>query len=518
MFFRKKNQGIEISSSQKKVKKKKTRRIIAIIVIILLVIVAVIRCSGSQNTVMSVDVTKVTQGSISSTLDTSGTINTENSKVFASPVNATVSKVNVQAGDIVNAGDYLLMYDTTSLEQNYDLATLEAKATKATETDSVTKSGQAAKDKSAAQASIDDLNNQINAKNSEIGALNATLVGYQQQNNSVTAQLEQSSTAATAGTLSSQDKQTYDNLKKQSTDLANAIVSAQADASTKQTELSNLQAKLADAQTKKQTADAAVLSNAQKENLDYSTQKTNLSLTDAQQDLSKAKAGVATDFNGIVTSVDVTAGAVTQEGQSLITVADASNMRVECKVSKYNLNDLAVGQKANITFLNKTYQGSVTSISHVAAQSATKTGTATTSTTMVTADIHIDNPDSNLVIGMDTKVNILLGTKENVLVVPISAVNSNKNGDFVYIIQKGKIVKKDVTTGLANNENIEIASGLEKGDKVITSVDSTIQEGLPATAHLEKEKQSKTTEAKQTSEATTDKAKSTETKQSTSAQ
>lgn len=503
MFFKKKSQGLETQTIPGKKKKKGKKKIIIVLIVLLLIVVAVIRCSNSKSTVTTVEVTNAVYSNISSDLDTSGIIDTQNSKVFTSPVAATVSKVNVKVGDLVNTGDFLVTYDTASLESNYDLASLEVKATKASETDSVNKSSQAQKDKASAQAVIDDMNNQINAKNDEIGALNATLVGYQQQSNSVAAQLEQYTTKVAAGALTAEEQQTYDNLKKQSTDLANAIVSAQADASTKQTQLADLQSKLAEAQTKKQTADADILSGAQKENLDYNTQKTQLTLSDAKDDLSKAQAGIAAEFSGIVTSVDITDGAQAQEGQSLITVADASNMMVECKVSKYNLEDLAIGQAAEVTFLDKTYKGSVTTISHVAAQGAssgTSTATASaTSSTMVPVYIHLDNPDSNLILGMDTKVKILLGTKEHVLVVPMSCVNTDTKGEFVYVVKDNKIARKDVTTGMSNDENIEIVSGIKESDSVITSVDSSLQEGLTVVAKAQKAEK-----AKQSTETSTD--------------
>ena len=97
---------------------------------------------------------------------------------------------------------------------------------------------------------------------------------------------------------------------------------------------------------------------------------------------------------------------------------------------------------------------------------------------MVTVKIHIENPDENLILGLDAKVSINLGTAENVLTVPISAVNSDSEGDFVYTINDGFVEKKYVTAGMASTEEIEIKSGIEEGEKVITTVDSSIIEGM----------------------------------------
>ena len=103
---------------------------------------------------------------------------------------------------------------------------------------------------------------------------------------------------------------------------------------------------------------------------------------------------------------------------------------------------------------------------------------------MVTVKVHIDNPDDNLILGLDAKASICLGTADNVLTVPISAVNSDSEGDFVYTVNEQIVTKKYVTTGLASTEEIEIKKGIETGEKVITTVDSTITEGMKVTEVL----------------------------------
>ena len=97
---------------------------------------------------------------------------------------------------------------------------------------------------------------------------------------------------------------------------------------------------------------------------------------------------------------------------------------------------------------------------------------------MVTVKVHIDNPDDSLILGLDAKVNIDLGTVEDVVTVPVSAVNSDTQGDFIYTVEDGIVVKKYVTTGLSSKEEMEIKSGIEEGEKIIITVDSSIMEGM----------------------------------------
>lgn len=159
-----------------------------------------------------------------------------------------------------------------------------------------------------------------------------------------------------------------------------------------------------------------------------------MTLSQSADSLEEAKAGIQAEFDGIVTSTEVAAGSAVQEGAPMFSIADASKMCVDFKVSKYNLTSLQVGQKVTITSLDRKYQGSVTNIGKVAEK--TEQGAA-----MATARVHIDNPDDNLIIGLDAKLKIELGKKTDVLKVPIAAVNSDSKGDFVYVFSKDKLQK-----------------------------------------------------------------------------
>ena len=89
---------------------------------------------------------------------------------------------------------------------------------------------------------------------------------------------------------------------------------------------------------------------------------------------------------------------------------------------------------------------------------------------MATARVHIDNPDDNLIIGLDAKLKIELGKKTDVLKVPIAAVNSDSKGDFVYVFSKDKLQKKNMLRQeFLIKKNIEIIEGLKEGEKVVTT-------------------------------------------------
>lgn len=425
----------------KKISKKKIILPIVLIVIIILIIVGQVK-GKSGTKLQELDVAKVKKGDITATLETSGTIGSEDIRNYASPVSAEVDKVSVQAGDVVKAGDYLLTYNTQSLEKSYTIADLQAKADSANSQKSIEMS-----DKSS--ASIAEAESQINAAQANINVLNG--------------QLE---------TLEEELKNAGDDQSK--TEEINSQISAI------QAQLESEQTNLAEAKSAKEAGEASVLTAAERQSISYTQQAATLTLSQTADELSAAKAGITAEFDGIVTSVDISAGGMAQEGTSVISVANASLMCVDFKASKYNLQNLAVGQSVAITLLDKTYEGTISNISRIA-DADTVSAASTTGAAMAKARVHINNPDENLIIGLDAELTVNLGKAEDVLYVPIAAVNTDSTGDFVFTLKNNTVKKKYVTTGMASKDNIEITKGLKKGEQVVTTIDSSIEDGMEAT-------------------------------------
>lgn len=514
-MFKKKEKTTEITINKPKKKIKKWKIVVLVIVLLIVVrtVVGIVFGSG-KDMLPAVDTAEAVKGEITSTLDTSGTIASEVTKVYASPVNAQVLDVPAEAGGKVQKGEYLLTYDTTSLQKSYDIAELQAKAENATSNDSLEKSKESAADMASSASDIASLQGQIDALNAEINSLQSQatnnelasndnaavnekitklqteLEGIKAQIASLEAKKEKEELsdkeAENLKALNKEQKEKEKEIKKQQKSLndtksiANSQTTIQAQLTQKNSQLADLQSKLAEAQSKNTAAEAGVLSDAAKANIDYTKQAGKLTLEQTADSLSKAKAGIVADFDGIVTQIDISAGSMAAEGSPLLTLASANDLCVEIPVSKYNLANIEIGQKATVTFQDKDYTGEVNYISKVAQKA--ESGAA-----LVTVKVHIDTPDDDLVLGLDAKVKIDLGSVENVIKVPVSAVNSDTSGDFVYVVEDNIVVRKAVTTGMASKEEMEIKSGLSEGEKVITTIDATIIEGMQVTESTEQD-------------------------------
>ncbi len=200
----------------------------------------------------------------------------------------------------------------------------------------------------------------------------------------------------------------------------------------------------------------------------------NLSKEQASEELELAKAGVHADFNGVLTEVDAVAGQTVTEGMQIFVLQSTENMKVSVEVTKYDLSKIDVGQKAVITINGREYEGVVTRIDGMAKVNAAGAST-------VTADIHINNPDDAIYLGIEAKVKIESDREENVYLAPIESVNYDTKGAFCYVIENGVIVRKDVEAGISSDTRVQILSGLSVGDQVITQVTTDLAEGMAVT-------------------------------------
>ena len=228
-------------------------------------------------------------------------------------------------------------------------------------------------------------------------------------------------------------------------------------------------------ESQKASSEGGVMNAYQKSELEANHELSGMTAQDAMEDYSYATDGVLADFNGIVTELPVVEGAPVAEGTSLLTLANRDKVKVDISVTKYDLEKIEVGQKAEITVSGHSYEGEVVKINKMATINAS--GTAA-----VGAEIRINNPDDYIYLGIEAKV--LINTKESaqVLLLPVECVNADQTGDFVYTVENGIVVRKDVTTGISSDTYIEITDGLTGGEQVISSVTTGIVEGMPVTA------------------------------------
>lgn len=300
---------------------------------------------------------------------------------------------------------------------------------------------------------IETLTNEINAMKAEVQQKEGRTLEIEKRQAEITGEL------ALLGEGGSSDPQ----LAAQIADIQAQVEAASADYSQKE-------ADLAKKEGVRDSAQASILSEDARQQLQANTNLTELSAMSANELLQLARSGIKAEFSGIVTDVRTKPGASTMEGGELITVSSNRDVMTEISITKYDLEKIKTGQKATITLAGSTYTGTVEKISKVAVTNAQ-------GTPVIRAQVSFDNPDDNVYLGVEAKVSVRTAQASNVLLIPVEAINNDRSGAFVYVVRDHLLQKQPIETGVTSDDMAEVVSGLSESDLIVLSVAAGLQEG-----------------------------------------
>lgn len=170
-------------------------------------------------------------------------------------------------------------------------------------------------------------------------------------------------------------------------------------------------------------------------------------------------------IDGVVIGKPTPAGQTVVQGisaaQVLMTIADLSKMQIKVQVDETDIGSVRAGQRVSFTvdaYPDKTFTGTVKSISK----------DAVTSSNVVYYPVYVDADagDGLLYPSMTARVTIHTAERDNVLLVPLSALKEEQEAKYVQVMTDGRLEKRPVKIGLANDEQAEILSGLTEGEQV----------------------------------------------------
>lgn len=192
----------------------------------------------------------------------------------------------------------------------------------------------------------------------------------------------------------------------------------------------------------------------------------------AIQDINKSlnDCVIKAPISGEVSDKNVSLGQYVNTGSSIAQVKNTSSIKAKIQLNQADLGKVTVGQKVTLK-LNETngstYEGVVETIAAF----------ADSQSRVFDCLINIHNADGALNSGIYGYVEIVDQQKREILVAPVTAVNGSEGNYFVYTIEDQKAKKVSVELGEMKNEMAEILSGLQAGDKIITSNLSSLHDG-----------------------------------------
>ena len=429
-------------------KKKRKKRIIGGVIAAALVLFIVSRVL-TPAALPVVMVRSAEKGTVKQTIDTSGTVKTEQQKTYFSPLAAKVEACKVQEGDAVEAGQVLLTYDAQDLENRKKEAALQNDEAYYGYQNTMDKNSKDTSEYSRSSHDVEILEQQVENAKAEVRALKQYLTDM--------------------GCFLREAQN--DNHKNLAEEYQAKIDQATNQLAVKEEELAEFQSDLSEQKGIKNSTESTMMTADAKKQAEAAKELQALKSAEVTNAVARVSDGIKADFAGIVTGVKPVDGSNVENGGELFTVSSIEKVCVDVSFSKSDLEKIEEGQKAVATIAGKQYEGTVTRISRAAAKNEK-------GASIIQGEIHIDNPDADLYLGVDARVMVEGNKAENVVMIPIEAINIGKDGSFVYVVTDGMVQKRMVTAGISSDEYTEIKKGLEVGEQVIISVDAGIEEGM----------------------------------------
>jgi RND family efflux transporter MFP subunit len=421
-------------------------------------IITVIIYLSVSNAPVKLTVEAAERNHVKEVVDVSGNIESENVKAYYSTVTAVISQLSIKRGDSVKAGDQLLSYNTKDFETAVEQAKLGTRASETRYQSAINNNAKNSMNYKNAATSLAILEQQIADEKDCISSIQEALTSVEVLASEITAvSTKMASTIDTKELKKLQNE--LDNLQEEYDRYD--VASLSGDLAYHQTELTQCLTSQSEYKAQQKTADASLIDSAAKNQLKTAGEAAKITQTQTEEELEKASQGLTAEFDGIVTVLDIEEGAFVSEGMKLLVVESSTEFKVTVNVSKYDIGKIELGQKAKIHVANQEYNGIVSKINRMA-------DVDTSDKPEIAVEIHIENPDDKIYIGLEADVTIDTEEKADVLTVSSLAVYTDDEGDYCYSIENGVVEKKYITKGIESDILVEVLDGLTEGEQVIT--------------------------------------------------
>ena len=440
-------------------------------IFVLFIIVSNIASANAKPTVFTYPVGR---GDVEQTINTSGSVVSGETKTYFAPVSIKIGQINVNAGETVNKGKPVLTYDETDLSNEKRAAELQLQVNEGGYNSSVQKNNE----------SLGEANVNLNVLEQQITDIDNHVKDLERQVEEKKAALAHEGALLQISLIDwadEPDSDEYENLQKlvqmnayEQTN--NEQIRAWEEEIKTYTEmLNNCKEYKAEMKAQKNSAESSKMNEGAKQELEAKNELENIASQETLDAILATESGIVAEFDGVVTEMNVVEGKTPVVGDQLFKLESTEDVKVSISVSKYDLEKLKVGQKATVTIGGMVYDGEVSKIDKMATKNSS-------GASVVGTDIKILNPDENIFLGVEAKISISTSKSEGVLLVPFSAVNADVDGNFVYAVENGIVVKKPVQTGISSEMDIEIKEGLNENDQILTEVSAGITEGMEVMA------------------------------------
>ncbi|MFA5419638.1 MAG: efflux RND transporter periplasmic adaptor subunit [Bacteroidales bacterium] len=210
------------------------------------------------------------------------------------------------------------------------------------------------------------------------------------------------------------------------------------------------------------------VSEEQLRNMKIGFENASIQLENTKKQLDDTK--IVAPFSGVITSKNTELGAYVNAGTPIAGMADIAQLKIMLAVSESNVYQLHKGQEVSVStnvYPGVTYIGTISSISPQGSSAHT-----------FPVEIVIANSSKNpLKAGTYVNARVDMGKSGKTLMIPRDAILSSIKDPSVYVVKGEKVELVKINTGLEYNSYLEVTSGINEGDQVVTNGQINLTEG-----------------------------------------
>ncbi|MDR0844936.1 MAG: efflux RND transporter periplasmic adaptor subunit [Tannerella sp.] len=179
---------------------------------------------------------------------------------------------------------------------------------------------------------------------------------------------------------------------------------------------------------------------------------------------------IVAPFSGVITSKNTEVGAYVNPGTSIATMADVAQLKISLAVSESTVYQINKGQEVNVSaqvYPGVTFKGNIASISPQGSNAHT-----------FPVEIIMANSSKNpLKAGTYVKVRMDMSETGKTLMIPRDAIVSSMKDPSVYVVKGETVELVRIHTGREDNAYLEVTSGINEGDRVVTNGQINLMNG-----------------------------------------
>lgn len=436
----------------------------------------------------------VTRGAIEAVVSATGNVTAERSQTLAFGASGRVIEVLVHEGDAVEADQVLARLDPGDLELSLKQAEAALRVSEAQL--AKIQAGPSAEDLAAADVAVEIAQAGVKSAEASVAAARANLerikAGASAEEIAIAERRVEEAKNSLWGAQAQRDAicgRVQFGLSQSDCDNAQATVQRleesvriaqlqleQLRAGPKQTEINAAQAQLSQALAQLESARAQVRrAEVDRARIARGATPEDIAVVQAQVEQARVNVEIAqkrlrdlelrAPAAGVLALWTPNVGDLVSPGAPVGTLIGPTKYYVKVAIDESEIGKVRVGQPVRVSldaFPNVQVTGTVERISLI--------GTSAQGIVSYEVRVALDAQDLPLRPMMTALLDIVVETKENVLLVPNRALRRDRQGIYVEVVENGVPKRADVKVGIANAEFTEVLSGLQEGQEVVTSI------------------------------------------------